>query len=390
MSLKQGEAIKRCHDAAAKLAWEHPLFSTPHAEARAKYTETRQIETMAIAADSSIIVNPDCVETMITKQELPGCIAHELMHKILGHHYRLLNAKQDLAHKAKDMIINSALVADKITMPKWVLFTPPEYTGPRDAESLYAWLDQEQQAGREHGGKDRAGSIGCGCVLVPMPGVKDNSAEIAANARAVLAMSGAGKGHSALLDLLKPTVSRMDWRKVVGRGFQLANAPRKDYQTFMRRGRRSPAEGPQLPGWAGNAPSLALIIDVSGSMVREWMSEIVGHAYKLLATFKGTKLFVVTHTSDVAWSGWITDSSQSKLIEATRFSGGTDARPAYDLVRKTGRFDTAVHFTDCELFDVWPEKCSKRLVIGAYGSGAHGGGTPPPIGAEVIPCDRLA
>jgi len=160
----------------------------------------------------------------------------------------------------------------------------------------------------------------------------------------------------------------------------------RDWQTFAKRNRRSPAEGAQFPGWAGMSPRIVEIIDVSGSMDRKWVEEIVAETKGLLKQFTGINLYLITHTHEVTWEGWITSNTTVKLAEAVAFSGGTDPTPAYEAAKKAGRFDTMIHFTDCEFgLSKWPDVPARNLVIGAF---LRTISTPPPPGAHVIPCGK--
>ncbi len=112
---------------------------------------------------------------------------------------------------------------------------------------------------------------------------------------------------------------------------------------------------------------------------------------RLASQYPGSRVYVISHTSDVVWQGWLKDGGDAKqLAEATAFGGGTDAKPAYDAARKIRPrgFDAGVHFTDCELCDdVWPTVPAKRFVVGACGLASNGvpHGTPVPPGTRVIP-----
>jgi len=194
---------------------------------------------------------------------------------------------------------------------------------------------------------------------------------------------------SAVERLLTPTPGKIDWRKILRTGFQLASVQSSDrqFQTYTRRNRRSPTEGAQLPGWIGADPKIAIAIDVSGSMDREWVSQIIGEVKRLCSLYPGTTAFLVTHTDRVTWEGWVRKGQDQKVVEAIGFSGGTDACDAYKAVDEAGRFDVLVHFTDCEL-NIWPETTAKKLIVGAFGRGATDPHKVPPDGSIVIPWQK--
>lgn len=200
--------------------------------------------------------------------------------------------------------------------------------------------------------------------------------------------AGAGKGSAGFAGLLAPRAPKIDWKKVIRAGFeQAAGRPGRDSQTFARKSRRSPAEGPQFPGWIGHEPKIALSIDVSGSMSKEWVEKIVSEVKGLLKTFPGTKCYLNAHTSEVVYKDWVNDRTTGKVEEATQYSGGTDPEPAYTDISEQGKFDSMIHFTDCEFFTPeWPQVPMnvRHLIVGGFTRDPH---TKPPPGSTYIPCE---
>lgn len=354
---------------------------------------------------------------------------------------------------AGDMAINSALRDDGIALPEFAVYPPAEYPSNlgRSTEDYYSWLlqkmkeqDQEQkqdQQGKPQGGqgsklgKNQRGSgsslddilgkdpskpakVGAGCGVErgegkqapndpnaqdqdqggqgtegngsPMPGqgpaIGDQlGADLRAGAKLV------GKGSSAVSRLLEPKVARIPWRKVLKSGFDTAMARRGlDVASLARPSRRSLAPGAVvMPGRITADPRIAIVIDVSGSMDRKWVEQIVSECEALCKVYPGAKALLITHTDQVTWEGWVKAGQSAKLGDAVNFTGGTDADPAYarvgEIQAETRPFDALIHFTDCELTR-WPENPARKLVVGAFGSGATNPYCKPPPNAEVIPC----
>jgi len=449
---KDTPAIEKCRNATLAMGFGHPHFLLVHTKIR--YKETTDVPTLAIDDQGIVYVNP-AFPDQITKEELGGGLAHEMLHLCLDHRGREVGDRSNLWvldgagnpiklwNIACDMAINHSLREDKIKLPEWVIYPPTDYRGEMTADAMFEYLkskmekqDQddsqsskvmvsipgmEQRKGQKSQGKQdgqgqEAPKMGAGCGLqkgkdqgqgqdgqgTPQdgqsgqdgqdgqsgdtPGDPIDWAQVGAEARAMCKAIGVG---SAVERLLTPTPGKIDWRKILRTGFQLASVQSSDrqFQTYTRRNRRSPTEGAQLPGWIGADPKIAIAIDVSGSMDREWVSQIIGEVKRLCSLYPGTTAFLVTHTDRVTWQGWIRKGQDQKVIEATGFSGGTDACDAYKAVDEAGRFDVLVHFTDCEL-NIWPETTAKKLIVGAFGRGATDPHKVPPDGSIVIPCQK--
>jgi predicted metal-dependent peptidase len=381
-----GEAIKRCKNQVMVLGFTHPHFLLIHSKISELYVETKgtpddPVQTMGITATGKILLNPEFTMGM-EKEEVTGVLAHEMLHLVLQHHERRGGRDPWLWNVATDMCINSALRTDGLKLPKSALYPPPEYSGDLFAETLFDWLTKnpDKVPARPKGQP----APGAGCSPIDDPnGKSPDWRQVGLEARALAQQ--AGKGTSGVATLLAPRTAKIPWNKVIRTGFQMAAArPGRDYQTFQKRHRRSPVDGPQFPGWMGMGPRIAVCIDVSGSMDRKWVELIVSECKNLLKQFPDSKCYLNAHTSDVVYSTWLNRTTKGKIDEAVQFSGGTDPNPAYIDIKNQGKFDTLIHFTDCCFFDVWPEVPAKHLVVGAF---TREPATKPPAGSTIIPCD---
>jgi predicted metal-dependent peptidase len=233
---------------------------------------------------------------------------------------------------------------------------------------------------------------GCGVIPTDQRGTGEpeglTEAEIRQMAREIRASArqlGIGVGTSKCLEALEPAEGRMPWDRLIRSGYETANAKRgHTHPTYSKRSRRSPP-GVVMPGWIDTDPKIAFLIDASSSMDRQWMAQIVAEIERCAKLYQAPA-YLITHTDRLCWEGWIRPGQHTRVTDAVAFEGGTKAAPAYEALARAGRFDVVVHFTDCEIEKPWPTCETKRLMIGAFGSGASGEPySTPPEGAELIP-----
>lgn len=397
----------------------------------AQATRTFEVDDRGV-----IYINPTFAAPL-TPAHFGGVLVHELMHLALDHAGRALALGLttpdgkivdrhgcEIWNVAGDWCINERLKRDGIDLPKCAIYPPADYPSdrPRTTEAFYYWIREQESQGEDPTGKGGQGSngdqgdddpqgdqqgdpgkdpdVGAGCGPKPTDhegaqasqGAGEESEgltpaevrQIAREIRASARQLGIGVGSSACLEALEPSEARLPWERLLRSGFDSANARRGlDRPTYSRRSRRAPV-GSIMPGWISTDPKIAIMIDVSGSMDRKWVARIVAEVEKLCGLYQ-SRAFLVTHTSDVTWQGWISSGSKGNVADAVKFSGGTRATPAYEAVRNAGNFDVAIHFTDCEIEHPWPESPARRLLIGAFGRAAEGEPySEPPEGSELI------
>lgn len=443
-------AVDRVQRASRKLVFEHPHFFA--ALTRVQWREDPRVKTFNVSPEMVIRFNPEFSRSLTAPELMGviahECLHPVFDHFERARSIGLINDQNEMIDLARwrlwgiacDMVINAALRESKLTLPKGAVYPPPEYIGALRVEPIYQWLreqEQEQDQGEGEGEGEGGGSEGdgegstdgepdvtAGCLPAPDPKGKEKGKgkgegeregeggegqgtsgegkgkgracpmsaemrEIGEQMRSEMLGRMRGDGSSAIDALLERTPSRTDWRQILtGAVSQVARTTRRDWQTYSRRDRRSPIRGVQWPGWQGMEPRIALVIDCSSSMSRDWLKAIIGHAERLTGQYPGTRIYLVTHTDQVTWQGWIRPGGDLEaLYVATAFAGGTCVTPAYDAIRElNARFDFLVHFTDCEVETPWPEPPARRCVIGAFGAGALNVGTTPPAGARVLPC----
>jgi predicted metal-dependent peptidase len=405
------QAIKRrIRDAMLILGYRHPQFLLLWDRVRERVVvDGARASTMAVDASGTIYVSPEFV-ARLSSAELAGVVAHELLHLVFAHHTRIGGRDAETWNLAGDACINGALREDGITLPAGAYYAPADYTGTLQAEPLYDFLIARTP---KTGGKGKPGrespEVGQGCGVIPVP---DDAPEPDASneggtpgalpsalregetwedVRELVDATCAqiGAGSSAVRRLLRPAPARTDWRALLRQGVTIAQgATVRDTPTFSRPSRRN-VPGVIRAGWTPSRPSVAVVIDVSGSMDRKWVERVVAECESLIRTFPGLRVFVATHTSRCEWQGWIGENDAQAWEEATGHTGGTDPREAFRAVEATGKpFGACIHFTDCEL-DAWGRaENARRHLIGACGAGADGRPFIPfPPWADVVPVD---
>jgi predicted metal-dependent peptidase len=433
-------ALERIRNASIVLIARHPHLGVMWGQFSVK--EAPGIGTMDVNGDGEIRADPAFV-LKVEGKYLPFCLAHEMFHPVAQHFDRRKDRDPDLWNEATDAAINYALKADGFEIPEWVIMPPDGYTGPIQAEAIYDYMAQQtpptpkggQGSGKGPGqgsqdgqGQDGDGEgegegsgkpapkPGAGCGMRPGKGSQDGQGEGDGDgegsqdgqgdadgqgqgqgqgqpidwgqvARSMQAMASVCNSGSGVCGLVTPLPARTDWRKVIRTGCQHASSnPQKTNPTFSKRNRRSPENGPQLPGYEGRDPKLAIVIDDSSSMPRGAIQRIIGETLKIAREYPGTRIYLVAHTDRVVWEGWITFRDRERVIQASGFEGGTNPEPAYRAVERAGKFDALVHFTDGELWGRWPTPPVRRTIVGLFPNpGGHV--TQAPEGAIVIECE---
>lgn len=395
-------------------------------DVKPKLTVTRDIPTWAIGP-GGVWANPD-FSAKLKNNQLLFVICHETLHFALGHTsqavqlglveagtYRVLDPDgARLLGIAQDAVINTLLAKDNVgeltdgcvTLPKLEHAVGEKWKGPLDSVEIFYWLKaaaqaQQQQQGPQGQGKPQKangqpgqgqgkpqqgqgegsdflaeyqGDAGQGCSPAPEMSEQVSQQDVE-NMRATMREHGAG---TAIAQALTPRSGRISYRdvlKVAATSAETESTSRRT-TTYARAGRRDYGNGIVMPGRTGTNPRLGVIIDVSGSIDRDTLARIIGETLKLQADFPTSRVYLVTHTDAVCWKGWLSIGGDTKkIIEATAFSGGTQAAPAYDAMREAGRFDAVVHFTDTFIENPWPEPPCKahRFAVAVVG----------PAGAEV-------
>jgi len=144
--------------------------------------------------------------------------------------------------------------------------------------------------------------------------------------------------------------------------------------SYHRLNRRFPVseDGLAFPTQVAYTPRVGVIVDTSGSMSNQDLQAALGTIGDLLETID-TPVDVVC--VDAAASEIVTINDPSQIQITGR--GGTDMRVGFDLMRKSGVYDTVICLTDCET--PWPEKeydGVTEIVVGIFSRGYKQGDNP--------------
>lgn len=376
------------------IGWMHPFFLIPLSHLT--FLETDKLPTLGVTDSGKVFVNPQFAASL-TDRQLAGGICHEIMHLVLQHTGRLGSRERFRWNVATDFAINGALAQMGIELPDGALMPP--YGDLRTAEEYYEAVDPDDMP-------EQLGSIGRGCGVTPdEDGDQDGSGgqgdepgegeepgsgtgqgskpgtdwEIVAHQAQAAARGTASM--QALGPLLQPKPAAISWRTMLRATLnRVAASGGRDMQSATRRNRRSPA-GVILPGWISHRPSVAIVIDSSGSMSDDMLTRAVAES-RAIGEASGCRIFLALHDSACYFAGWIdTKGAPERLSRLMNHRGGTDAEPAYERVgEERARFDVLIHLTDGEL-GPWPAlpRNARRLVAAIVGdrAGSRWMSTPP-------------
>jgi len=370
-----------------------------------------RIPTFATDAGWRIYVNPVHADRLSVEAYAAELI-HEVNHLIRDHagRARRLGVVTTEAHErwnlAGDAEINDDLLADGLALDHtWVL--PATLGRPDDltAELYYADLEV-----RPAGGAGRGPSCGSGAGGAAVPGQLDPAAVDAPAVSAVEAtiichqvardvldhVRDRGTAPGSLVrwagELLSP---RVDWRRelagAVRAGLAAAGQADYSYQRFSRRDGQVP--GVRLPGMIRPAPSVAVVIDTSGSMDAADLAIALGEVQGIVRNAGVADDCVTTLTVDtrVADTRRVTDARQVGVMSR----GGTDMRVGIEAAaRLRPRPEVVVVLSDGAT--PWPERppagCRVILgLIGTTGAGRRAAGVPSWLRVvEIAPAGRAA
>lgn len=396
-----GKQAARCRDVGLAIGWLHPFFLIPLSHLTFTESEKTQSGTMEVTTDGVIRINPEFTARLSDRQ-LAGAVCHEIMHLMLMHSARIGSREPMRWNIATDLAINGALADMGVELPAGVLMPPRGEI--LTAEDWYSRLQSQDPDGQGTRGAD--GTVGKGCGPTPGEGKGEAKGDGEGQSPTEGPASGpdwevvahqakaAARGTEsmrALGPLLSPKPAAVAWRTLLRSTFnRVAAQGGRDMQSATRRNRRSPA-GVILPGWLSTKPTIAVVIDTSGSMSDDMLQRAVTESIGVGAAI-GARLFLALHDADCYHASWIDTKGGGveKIGRLIAQRGGTDAEPAYRRVgTERAKFDVMVHLTDGELGQ-WPALPAnvRRLVAGIIGGrGTSHYRSEAPAGSTVIQVD---
>lgn len=388
MAKPEHPQITRLNKLRRQLCWKSPVMAPAFAALQIRQTKIRS--TAAVSDRGVMYAN---VEFFAAKSnpEASFVIIHEAMHLLLRHHERCAGRIPRIWNIAGDLVINEA-IPSLFQNPITGLFDTELVRTPSDAlwrerdakwippglttEATYDHLMKKALEELEKMGNEGASpGAGCGVESDAKLGGEagdDASGDAGENAeaaglspdewRAIVNLvasnaQAAGNEARALKPLLHRPPARVAWSALLRRmAAQAAAVVGRDFSTWNRRSQRSPARI-MLPGTRANETALAVVIDASGSISDDDLSQMVSETQAAVDA-TSVPAFLVVHDAAVFSSGWIRPSgSHDAVAKHVGGRGGTLFVPAYTRVAaEKKRFSALIHFTDGMPCEPWPGK----------------------------------
>jgi predicted metal-dependent peptidase len=301
----------------------------------------------------SIRFNPEFAASL-SRHELMGVIAHEVLHCSNGHQWRRGNRDAKMWNQACDYAVNPILLSAKLQLPKGGL-VDPAYNG-MSAEDIYDRLmqkamqeqeqqQQQQQQAPENGGHDASdfGSV-VDCAENEMPEMKADWTEAVLNAARQAEKAGQlPAGLKRLVeDIRNPP---QNWRSLLRRFVQ--QACRDDYSWSMPSGRFLYA-GLYLPTLKTEAMSeIVVAVDTSGSIDTSLVSQFQGEINAIANETRPERIHVLSCDARVHVAETF---ERGEMVEIKpKGGGGTNFEPVFKWVEEQEIFPAClIYLTDME------------------------------------------
>ena len=361
--------------------------------------------SMAVAIDGNIYYDEDFVGTL-SDDELKFVICHESLHKAYLHLHRI--GKRDpltwniacdikVDHEVLYELIQKQginakvpgkrIIADRygeIEMP--ALGVKLENTHEKTTEQIYEELNnnsqfQKQLQKMKNGRGKGEDNTGHGKALGETIDGHDYSTE---NGKKFSELSDSEKAEyaeKAKDDVIEAATkckkrgtlpahlerhlnklldTKIDWRQYVWR--HVVNELPHDY-SLSRPSRRYITQGMYLPGVTKENLDVVAMIDLSGSVSSEEMSQFVSLMTKLANQFRNVNITILSHDTDVRAVTEIRQATQEKIKNAKyEGGGGTDHRPVFKWVADNKRHaPLIIAFTDG--YTCWPKKSDVKSPV---------------------------
>ncbi len=398
----EGDPFVRFEEAVRLVLWNFPFFSA--AACRLVPVVKPGIGTVSVDPAARCYLDPDWVASL-TPGEFAGVVYHELSHLLRLHFVRglRLGLEPERWNLACDLEINDApsfgSEETRMTLPEGAV-RPADFGLPEGltAEEYYAALGSKGVKGASGGGSGvaagRCGSVATGLsepweaapgrrAAGGTSGDAADDGEFWARPTAILAAEelaqqvarAIGSTLSSGIGSVPGSWSRWaeerlasahDWRAELARALRGAVAEASgmvDY-TFRRRSRRAAAVWPAiLPSLAAPQPEVAVIVNTSGSMSEDLLSQALAEVDGILRANGRCRVTVYSVDTEVPsaaspWSAW-----ELELIGG----GGTDmAAGIAAVLKQRPRPQLIVVLTDG--LTPWPQRApGVPVVIGMVG-----------------------
>lgn len=299
-----------------------------------------RVNSLSVNRKGECFINPLFFE-QLTPKEREGAVAHEVLHLVFDTFQRGEGKIGRLVNHASDYVINDILKRSFFKLPPNVLYNE-KYTG-WSFEEVYDDLL-----------KNKVEVLVDNLVLVDDLEDTDGD-ESDKNSRfrwteAILSAYRHARlsGHWSslpgnLLRMVEKIVAggNISWQEVLSRF--LSTCGKRDVFTFTRPNRRSSSVGVILPSLSRSYPRIAIILDTSGSISPSKAEKFLGEVACIL---DGLGLSARVVGCDVKVYFDIENASIDELMRLWEGGGGSDLRPAFEVVSKEDATIPIIVFTD--------------------------------------------
>lgn len=276
--------------------------------------ETHDHPTMAVDKHARLYYNPAFVDTL-TDSQLVGLIWHEVNHLLREHpgpRGKTMHAQGGkLAFIAADLEINDDAGEAKVDLPKddhpYAGYFPENLGLPKGLlaeEYLQLLLKNPPPRPPQPHGSGAGGDPGSwelGAPTEETGGVEESALEVARQATAQAIRDYEAKGRGTVPSGMRRWADaylnpKVDWRSVLRQAVKkgLADLSARKRPTYAHPHRRASATHPVLlPGHYGLKPRVAVVVDTSGSMNKDLLSQALAEVRGVLRRVKKTTVYTV-------------------------------------------------------------------------------------------------
>jgi predicted metal-dependent peptidase len=330
--------------------------------------------TIGVTSTGLLPFNRAWIET-VSKDEMGALYWHEVMHLVLNHRGRRGDRDPYLWNVAGDIFINDQGSTLNFVFPAGGWF-PELINAPKNlsADEYYALLvklgkDAVEGIGPGKPGDWESGNCGSGAGNSNPNEPSDQAAEggrseselqqtrlaVSEAVKAHVQKHGAGRGNVPLgmdrwaADMSAPV--KVPWQSILARVVRQAVSFRPgavDY-SFSRMSRRQAGVGfgvgvPIIPAMVRPIPSVAIVLDTSGSMSHDQLSQGISETISVLKTC-GSEVDFLSCDHTVHAHAKLTSAAQ--LASLVKGGGGSSFIPAFEhLARMRRRPQLAIFMTD--------------------------------------------
>ena len=366
MAQAYSAAMERVVAARMRLVRDHVFFGA--LAMRLRLVESDTLPALAGTDGFDIRFRPEIVN--LPGRQIEGVLAHETMHVVLQHHYRMLGKHQMKANIAGDLAINPLILENRLELPEGALIDP-QFANMTMGE-IYDRLpdppsrpqgsgQQPQGSGKQSPGSGQQppsqpqekGQQGFDVVFEP-PNAAPSQSELKAEAEmmkaavqnaAALARK-AGQMTAGLERFVAALCApKADWRAELAD--ILTQRAQVDYDWGMPHKRMLHQYGIFFPEMGGyKIGKIGIINDTSGS-TSQHQEQFASEISDILDQFE-CEITVFNHdTTTKSIEEYSSDDLPIKL--RTVGYGGTCAKHTFDLINAEYDFDILVWLTDLEM-----------------------------------------